>query len=65
LLVAVFPANVHMALSGGAMDGLRSATWYYWVRLPFQAVYIWWLLASVRPSPRPSLGPQPVELLRT
>ena len=44
--VAVFPANVHNALNGLAVDGLPQAAWYYWARLPFQPLAIWWALFS-------------------
>ena len=46
--VAVFPANIHNALNGLAVDGLPQATWYYWARLPFQPVAIWWALFSAQ-----------------
>jgi uncharacterized membrane protein len=43
LLIAIFPANVHIALNnvpiGGAEQG---AGIWNWVRLPFQAVFIAW-----------------------
>jgi uncharacterized membrane protein len=42
--VAVFPANVHNAVNGLAVEGLPQAGWYYWVRLPFQPLAIWWAL---------------------
>lgn len=48
VLVAIFPANVHVALSGANAEGLPSASWYIWSRLPFQAIFIWWVLASTR-----------------
>ncbi len=44
--VAVFPANIHNALNGLAVDGLPQAAWYYWARLPFQPLAIWWALFS-------------------
>jgi uncharacterized membrane protein len=44
--VAVFPANVHNALNGLAVEGLPQATWYYWARLPFQPLAVWWALFS-------------------
>jgi uncharacterized membrane protein len=44
--VAVLPANIHNALNGLAVDGLPQAAWYYWVRLPFQPLAIWWALFS-------------------
>ena len=43
LLIAVFPANLHVALNnvavGGASEGLGALNW---VRLPLQGVLIWW-----------------------
>jgi len=39
LLVAVFPANVHVALQGH-MDGTSFSPTVLWLRLPFQAVFI-------------------------
>jgi uncharacterized membrane protein len=42
--VAVFPANIHNALNGLAVEGLPQAQWYYWVRLAFQPLAIWWAL---------------------
>lgn len=42
--VAVFPANLHNALNGLAVEGLPQAQWYYWVRLAFQPLAIWWAL---------------------
>jgi uncharacterized membrane protein len=44
--VAVFPANIHNALNGLTVDGLPLAAWYYWARLPFQPLAIWWALFS-------------------
>ena len=49
LLLAIFPANINVALSGGSVPGLPEAGWYYWVRLPFQFVYIAWALWCSRP----------------
>lgn len=46
--VAVFPANIHNALNGLAVDGLPQAAWYYWARLPFQPLAIWWALFSAQ-----------------
>lgn len=44
--VAVFPANIHNALNSVAIDGLPQAAWYYWARLPFQPLAVWWALFS-------------------
>ena len=39
VLVAVFPANVHMALNPERFRAIPP--WALWVRLPFQAVFGW------------------------
>ncbi|SDT09352.1 Uncharacterized membrane protein [Halopseudomonas xinjiangensis] len=44
--VAVFPANVHNAIHGLTVDGLPANQWYYWVRLGFQPLAVWWALYS-------------------
>jgi uncharacterized membrane protein len=41
LLVAVFPANLNAALNG--WPGVDVPGWVLWARLPFQAVFIWWV----------------------
>ena len=46
LLIGIFPANVYVAISGVNAAGLPSSPWYTWSRLPFQLVFIWWVLAS-------------------
>ncbi|MEX0591358.1 MAG: DoxX family protein [Xanthobacteraceae bacterium] len=43
-LVAVFPANIKNAIEGLSVEGLPSANWYYWARLPFQPLAVWWSL---------------------
>ena len=48
LLLAMFPANIYVAISGTNAAGLPSSPWYTWSRLPFQLVFIWWVLAAVR-----------------
>jgi len=41
LLVAVFPANLHVALHG--WPGTDFPPWVLWARLPFQVVFIWFV----------------------
>jgi uncharacterized membrane protein len=41
LLVAVFPANVNMALHGWPAHDV--SVWIFWARLPFQFLFIWWI----------------------
>ena len=46
LLVAVFPANVHMAVSPEQVRGLdldRVPRWALWARLPLQPLCMWWV----------------------
>ncbi|WP_049997683.1 DoxX family protein [Halococcus sediminicola] len=57
LLIAVFPANVHMATGDVATDavsdwaeGITRAA--LWVRLPLQAVLVLWAWWYTRPSER-------------
>ncbi len=40
LLVAVFPANLHMALNGISLPGLPASPLLLWLRLPLQFVLI-------------------------
>lgn len=47
-LVAVFPANVNMALNPDRYDSL--APTLLWARLPLQALLIWWALRATRPA---------------
>ena len=49
-LVAVFPANVHMALHPDRYPGLSPAL--LWGRLALQPLAIWWALAATRAEPR-------------
>lgn len=48
-LVAVFPANVNMALNAERYDTIAPAL--LWARLPLQGVLIWWVLRAGR-TPR-------------
>ena len=45
LLIAIFPANLHVAMQGH-MPGTDFSATVLWLRLPFQAVFIalvWWV----------------------
>ncbi len=59
LLIAVFPANLYLALENLGVDGPGSgAGAANWVRLPFQALLIawaWWYTDS-DPGPEPNSG---------
>jgi uncharacterized membrane protein len=47
-LVAVFPANVDMALHPDRYPALAPAL--LWARLPLQPLMIWWALRATRPA---------------
>ena len=52
LLVAVFPANLHVALQG-RMPGTDFSPLVLWLRLPFQAAFIaavWWIALRKKPA---------------
>lgn len=56
LLLAVFPANCHMALRPDDVGAERIPGWMLWVRLPLQFVLIGWVLKAL-PSSAGSTAP--------
>ena len=51
LFVAVFPANIHMAVDPVQFGGEPIAPWIWWARLPLQAPLIavaWWMTRAER-----------------
>ena len=57
LLVAVFPANVHMAVNEVYLpvDWLEQTRTGLWLRLPFQLVIAWQVWFSMGPHPKRKL----------
>jgi uncharacterized membrane protein len=49
LLVAVFPANLHMALN--PEEFRRIPRWALYARLPLQPLAIWWVWRATRTQP--------------
>ena len=47
-LVAVFPANLHMALNPDDYPDIPGGAVSLWARLPFQAVFIAWVRAAAK-----------------
>jgi uncharacterized membrane protein len=43
LLVAVFPANIYMAMEQQKFAEMHMPAWTFWARLPMQAVLIAWV----------------------
>jgi uncharacterized membrane protein len=53
LLVAVFPANIYMALEHVNFPGLAGEAWVQWLRLPLQIPMILWVLYYAKDSVLP------------
>ncbi|HEY1793890.1 MAG TPA: DoxX family membrane protein [Opitutaceae bacterium] len=56
LLVAVFPANLHVALVG-SMPGSSLSRALLWLRLPFQAVLVAWVAWAAIADDAPAAPP--------
>ena len=54
LLIAVFPANIHMALNPDLFPEIASNLLY--IRLIFQLIFIYWAYSATRPSMPDVLG---------
>ena len=59
LLLAVFPANIYMAVDRIQVTVAPLPVWLLWVRLPLQFVLIWWVLWC---SSRGEIRSQPIAL---
>lgn len=54
LFIAVFPANINMAVNAISIEGVPHIPALYWARLPFQAVLIawaWWYTREPEAQP--------------
>ena len=51
LLVAVFPANINMAVNHLPLGDRPVASWVLWARLPLQVVMVAWVFLFTRPEP--------------
>jgi uncharacterized membrane protein len=47
-LLAVFPANLHMALHADEFPQVPGGQRALWARLPFQGVFLAWVLSAMR-----------------
>jgi uncharacterized membrane protein len=52
LFLAVFPANINMAINHLPLGTHEVPTWALWARLPLQLVLIAWAWMFTRPEPR-------------
>jgi uncharacterized membrane protein len=50
LYLAVFPANLHMAINQVPFGGEPVEPWILWARLPLQLVFMGWAYAVTRPA---------------
>lgn len=55
LLLAIFPANIHMLMTGLILDGKQVPEWVLWVRLPLQFLLMLWIYACGVKNRRPPL----------
>ena len=60
LFIAVFPANINMAVNNIPIEGIPHNQALYWARLPFQAVLIAWAYWYTR-KPQNQRGAEMVE----
>ncbi|WP_199330652.1 DoxX family protein [Microcoleus sp. FACHB-68] len=61
LFIAVFPANINMAVNHIHIDGIPDSPWFQAVRLPLQAVLIawaWWYTKPSDPDKQASIIPK-------
>jgi len=48
LFIAVFPANLNMALNHLPLGTVELPSWALWARLPLQLLLIWWAASFTR-----------------
>jgi uncharacterized membrane protein len=56
LLLALFPANIHMAVKPEDSGSEKIPSWLLWARLPLQFVMIGWVWKSLPDSGQQDLG---------
>lgn len=54
LFIAVFPANINMAVNHIRLENVPDLLWFQVIRLPFQAVLIAWAWWYTRPDDNPN-----------
>jgi hypothetical protein len=66
LIVAIFPANIDMAVHHLPLGGREIPTWALWARLPLQAVLVVWVYwCSQRAKPGDAAGAQTTHPIST
>jgi uncharacterized membrane protein len=59
LFIAVFPANINMAINQIDLPGIPDSSILRWGRLPLQAVLIAWAWWYAKPEQKPDYGQTP------
>ena len=47
-LIAIFPANVHMAVNAERFNQVPGGTPALWARLPFQGLFVYWVWRAIQ-----------------
>ncbi|MBW4649365.1 MAG: DoxX family protein [Kastovskya adunca ATA6-11-RM4] len=55
LFIAVFPANINMAVNQIHLDGIPDSPWFQIIRLPLQAVLLAWAWWYTKPPEDPKI----------
>ncbi|HEY9902464.1 MAG TPA: DoxX family protein [Candidatus Sericytochromatia bacterium] len=66
LFIAVFPANINLAVNNIELEGIPHSPLLYWVRLPLQAVLIawaWWYTRKPEEQPGASMFAKQIDSL--
>jgi uncharacterized membrane protein len=66
LIIAVFPANINLAVNNIELEGIPHSPLLYWVRLPLQAVLIawaWWYTRKPEEQPGASMFAKQIDSL--
>jgi uncharacterized membrane protein len=53
LLIAVYPANIHMLINDVYLPDMPQEKWILWARMPVQLVFAAWVLCSTEVWPKP------------
>ena len=56
LLIAVWPANIHMAMAPLLASGGMGQSWAAWLRVPLQIPLIYWAWSYTRNNKAASIG---------
>ena len=61
LLIAVYPANIHMLVNEVYLEDMPKEKWLLWVRMPFQFLFAAGVLWTGNIWPKPRATAEPVD----